>query len=80
MKSICSFNEKRLLAYEKRLWDIMDEFEALNIKSIPRRKNVVADTLAILENTLQPIERMKLKIFLVELVSIPSILENITNF
>ena len=35
-----SCNDKRLLAYRKRVWDLMDDFEALNIKSIPRRKNM----------------------------------------
>ena len=55
-------------------------FEALNIKSIPRRKNVVADALAISASALQPIERTKLKIFSVELVAVPSIPDNITNF
>ena len=58
----------------------MDDFEALNIKSIPRRKNMVVDALAILASALQPIERTKLKRFSVELVVIPSIPDNITNF
>ena len=57
----------------------MDEFESLNIKSIPRRKNVVADTLSISASTLQPVERKKLKRFLVKLVFLPSIPNNITN-
>ena len=48
------------LLTEKRVWDLMDDFEALNIKSIPRRKNMVADALAILASALQPVERMKL--------------------
>ena len=39
----------------------MDDFEALNIKSIPRRKNVVADALAISASALQPVERTNLK-------------------
>ena len=47
MKSIYSCNDKRVISYRKRVWDRMDDFEALNIKSIPRRKNVVVDALAI---------------------------------
>lgn len=58
----------------------MKDFEALNIIFIPRRRNVVVDTLKILASALQPVERKKLKIFLVELVVAPSILNNITNF
>ena len=58
----------------------MDDFEALNIKSIPRRKKIVADALTILASALQLVERTKLRIFSVELVADPSILNNITNF
>ena len=49
------------LLTEKRVWDLMDDFEDLNIRSIPRRKNMMADTLTILASVLQPIERKKLK-------------------
>ena len=80
VKSVYSYNDKRLLAYRKSVWDLMDDFEALNINSIPRRKNMIADALAILASTLQPAKRMKLKQFSVELVATPSILNNITNF
>ena len=80
VKSIYSCNDKTLISYRKRVWDIMDDFEALNIKSIPRRKNVVADTLAISASAWQPVERKKLKRFSVELVVVPSIPNNITNF
>ena len=80
VKFVYSCNDRRSLAYRKRVWDLMDDFKALNIKSIPRRKNMVADALAISASALQLVERMKLKIFLVELVVAPSILDNITNF
>ena len=39
----------------------MDDLEALNIKSIPRRKNMVENALVILASALQPVERKKLK-------------------
>ena len=55
----------------------MDDFKALNIKSIPRRKNMVADALAISTSALQLVERTKLKIFLVELVVFLSVPNNI---
>lgn len=80
VKSLYSCNDKKLLAYRKRVWDLMDGFEALNVRSISRRKKMVADALAILVSALQPDERTKLKIFSVELVVVPSILDNITNF
>ena len=70
----------KLLTYRKRVWDLMDDFEALNIRSILRRKNMVVDALAILASALQPVKRTKLKQFSVELVVVPSILENIIKF
>ena len=80
VKSLYSCNDKRLLVYRKRAWDLMDDFEALNVRSISRRKNMVANALAISASALQPVERTKLKIFSFELVVVPSILDNITNF
>ena len=41
---------------------------------------MVADALSISASTLQPVEKMKLKRFSVELVAVPSIPDNITNF
>ena len=58
----------------------MDDFEAFNINSIPIRKNMVANVFTILASALEPVKRMKLKRFLVELVAAPSILEKITKF
>ena len=69
-----------MLAYRKRVWDLMDDFETLNVRYILRRKNMVADALAISASTLQLVERTKLKRFSVELVIAPSISDNITNF
>lgn len=44
----------------------MDDFEALNINSIRGKRNMVEDALVISASALQPIERKKLKRFLVE--------------
>ena len=38
----------------------MEDFEALNIKSIPRRRNMVVDALEISTSALQPIKRKKI--------------------
>jgi hypothetical protein len=58
----------------------MDDFKALNMRSILRRKNMVENALAISTSALQPIEQTKLKIFSIKLVAIPSIPDNIMNF
>ena len=80
LKLVYSCNDKRFLSYRKRVWDLKDDFEALNINSIPRRKNMVENALTISANTLQLFERTKLRILSVELVVAPSILDNIKNF
>lgn len=67
------------MAYRKRVWDLMEDVEALNVKLIPRRKNIVIDVLGISTSALQPIERKKHKRFFMELVFAPSIPENIIN-
>ena len=59
---------------------MLDEFKALNIKCIPKRKNMVADALAISTSALELVERTKLKIFSMELDVVPSIPKNMTNF
>ena len=61
MKSVYSYNDKRFLTSKKRVGDLMDDFEALNIKSIPRRKNMVLDALVISASALQLVKRTKLK-------------------
>jgi hypothetical protein len=58
----------------------MDDFEALKINSILRRRNMVVDSLKILAKALQSMERTKLKRFSVELIFSSSILDKITNF
>ena len=58
----------------------MEDFQAFNIRSIPWKKNAIADALATSASALSTMEWTKLSRFLVELVVVPSILDNITNF
>lgn len=53
----------------------MEYFEALNVKSILRRRNVVTDALVISVSALQPMERMKLKRFLEEKLWLPHLFQ-----
>lgn len=80
IKGTYSCNNKRLQAYKKWVHDLREDFQAFNIKSIPRRRNAVADALATSASALLPLERTKLKRFSIELVATPSITDNITNF
>ena len=64
-----------LKAYQNEVWDLLINFHAFNIGSIPRLKNAVADLLAILAARLVPLNNR----CSIELLFRPSIPDNITN-
>lgn len=80
IKGTYSCNNKRLQAYKKQVYDLIEYFQAFNIRSIPQRENTISNMLATSASTLLPMEQTRLKIFYVELVVARSILGNITNF
>ncbi|HEX4850606.1 MAG TPA: reverse transcriptase-like protein, partial [Puia sp.] len=76
---IYSCNYRKLSNYRHRVWDLMEDFDAFNITHVPREQNHRADALAQAASTLEPLSISGLKRFSVELVSIPSVLDNVTN-
>ena len=64
-----------LKAYQNEVWDLLTNFDAFNIFSIPRVKNVAADLLATLAARLVP----TINTCSIELLFRPSDLDNITN-
>ena len=62
-----------LKAYQNEVWDLLTNFQAFNIFSIPRGKNVAVDLLATSAARLVPTN----KICSIEFLFRPSILENI---
>ena len=64
-----------LKAYQNEVWDLLKNFHAFNISSIPRVKNVVADFLATTTARLVPTNNK----CSVELLFRPSVLDNIAN-
>ena len=64
-----------LKAYQNEVWDLLINFHALNISSIPRAKNAAADLLATSAARLVPTNN----ICSIELLFRPSVPDNITN-
>ena len=65
-----------LKAYQNEVWELLTNFDAFNIFSIPRVKNVAANLLATLAARLVPTNNR----CSIELLFKPSISNNITNF
>jgi ribonuclease HI len=66
--------------YQREVWDLMNNFEAFNIKSIPCTLNSEADLLANAASNLCPSDNFSHDKFLVELIYRPSIPDNIMNW
>ena len=70
---------EHLQNYQKEVWNLISNFEAFNIKSIPRFQNQEADLLANVASKLVPLEDFSPNIFSIELIFRPSSTDNITN-
>ena len=69
----------RLRAYKNELWDLVENFfEAFNIQFIPRDRNRLADSLAVVTSTFRPPINPKLR-YEVEMRHMPSIPDNIKH-
>ena len=64
-----------LKGYQTEVWDLITNFNAFNINSIPRLKNVAADLLATSVARLVPMNNK----CSIELIFRPSIPDNVTN-
>ena len=64
-----------LKAYQNEFWDLLINFHAFNISSIPRARNVAADLLATSAARMVPTNKR----CSVEFIFMPSIPDNITN-
>lgn len=73
-------HDKRLSSYHNRVWDLIKSCDSFNIESVNRSKNQVANSLAQAASSLQPLAMDSVKIFTIELISTPSVLDNITSF
>ena len=66
--------------YRNRVLDLIERFDAFNIKRISQTSNPVANSLAQSTSSLEPLAMDCVKKFTVELTLVPSVPDNITNF
>ena len=59
---------------------LIEHFESFNITAIPRTKNTLVDSLAIVASRLSPLEDYEAFWFTVELLYKPSVPNNISNW
>ncbi|KAH9328235.1 hypothetical protein KI387_000343, partial [Taxus chinensis] len=45
--------------YKNRVWDLMEDFKAFNIMSIPRKENEAADRLAVVGAAFDVVDNIK---------------------
>jgi hypothetical protein len=60
--------------------NLIDNFEAFNITSIPREKKILVDSLATAASILYPLEDYAASRFTVELLYNPLVPNNISNW
>jgi hypothetical protein len=73
-------NSLHLKNYQEEVHSLMEHFEAFNITTIPKEKNILADSLAIAASRLSPLEDYEASWFTVELLYKPSVPKNISNW
>jgi ribonuclease HI len=69
-----------LKSYQTEVWILMQKFSAFNINSIPRLSNSEADLLANVTSKLFSAKGLSPNAFSIELLFMPSIPDNITNW
>ena len=74
------FLSPHLINFQKLIRDLTNSFLALNIKSVPRSQNFDANLLANTASRLIPPEGLSPKMFSIDFMYRPSILENVTNW
>ena len=71
---------KRLKKYRNADWDTMEYFDALNLISIPRDENSLADKSAVAASTLQPSEELLNGDSKLEITIRPSVPDNMEHW
>ncbi|XP_057873926.2 uncharacterized protein LOC131079900 [Cryptomeria japonica] len=77
-KYVC--HDKRLSHYCNKVWDLLESFDAINIRSVGRVDNQIANTLAQAASSLEPLTIGNMDHLSIELSLNPLIPNNITNF
>ncbi|GLJ23907.1 hypothetical protein SUGI_0454270 [Cryptomeria japonica] len=80
MHTICIPNMQSQYAYQNKVWDLIEDFDAFDIQLVPRKVNGIPDALVVVASTLEPLSQSPLKKFSKELICIPIVPNNIKHF
>jgi hypothetical protein len=80
VKNTIHCNSPHLRNYQQEVHRLIDNFLTFKIITIPRSKNILADSLDTIASRLSPLEDHEASRFAIELLYKPSIPDNITNW
>lgn len=80
IRSQYACHDKTIVAYRNRVWGLIEDFDAFEMQLVPKKVNGISDALVVSASTLEPVSQSPLQIFSVELVSTPTVLDNIKHF
>jgi hypothetical protein len=69
-----------LRRYRNAIWDTIEMFDAMDIISVPREQNSLADSLAVAASTLQPSEDLIKGDGKLEIIFRPSVPDNVDQW
>ena len=79
VRNLINFTSNHLKKYQREVWELINKFEAFNIKSIPHSMNYEEEMFANATSNLCPHDYFSHDKFFVELIYRLSISDNITN-
>jgi hypothetical protein len=80
LRNIIHCNSPHMRNYQQEVHKLIERFEAFNITSIPRTKNILANYLATTTSRLSPLEDYEASQFTMDILYKPSVPNNIYNW
>jgi ribonuclease HI len=80
VKNKFACKSERLKRYRNAIWDTIEMFDAMDIISVPRDQNSLADSLAVAASTLQPSEDLIKGEGKLEIIFRPSVPDNVDHW
>jgi ribonuclease HI len=80
VKNKFACKNERLKRYRNAIWDTIEMFDAMDIISVPRDQNSLADSLAVAASTLQPSEDLIKGEGKLEIIFRPSVPDNVDHW
>jgi hypothetical protein len=80
VKNKFACKSERLKKYRNAIWDTIELFDAIDLISVPRDQNSLADSLAVAASTLQPLEDLIKGKGKLEIIFRPSVPDNVDHW